>query len=134
VALDFAQLVGEVATRHTGSIVKLLGDGALLHFTDPADAVRASLELADLAPAAGLPSTHIGINAGPILYDQGDYFGRTVNVASRIASQAGPGQVYAGRAVVDAVTPGGFAFREIGPVELKGIAEPITLYEVVRDR
>jgi adenylate cyclase len=132
VALAFAQLVGEVATRHNGSIVKLLGDGALLHFAAAGDAVHASLELADRAPAAGLPPTHIGINAGPILYDQGDYFGRTVNVASRIASQAGSGRVYAGRAVVDAVTPDGFTFREIGPVELKGIAEPVTLYEVAR--
>ena len=87
-ALAFAQLVGEVATEHRGSIVKLLGDGVLLHFPDPGDAVRASLDLVERAPAQGLPPTHIGVNAGPMLYDQGDYFGRTVNVASRIASHA----------------------------------------------
>jgi adenylate cyclase len=133
VALAFAQLVGEVAARHRGSIVKLLGDGALLHFADPGDAVRASLDLVERAPAAGLPPTHIGINAGPILYDQGDYFGRTVNVASRIASQAAAGSVYVGKAVVDAVAPEGFVLREVGPAELKGIAEPMTLYEAVRE-
>jgi adenylate cyclase len=133
VALEFAKLVGEVAARHRGSIVKLLGDGALLHFVDPGDAVRASLDLVERAPAAGLPPTHIGVNAGPILYDQGDYFGRTVNVASRIASQAAAGSVYVGEAVVDAAAPEGFALREVGPVELKGIAEPMRLFEAVRE-
>jgi adenylate cyclase len=134
VALAFAQLVAEVATGHGGSIVKLLGDGVLLHFPDPGDAVRASLELADRTPAAGLPPTHIGVNAGPILYDQGDYFGSTVNVASRIASQADAGRVYVGQAVVDAVEQRGFTLREVGSVELKGIAEPMTLSEATHDR
>ena len=131
-ALAFAQLVSEVATRHRGSIVKLLGDGVLLHFPDPGDAVRASLDLADRSPAAGLPPTHIGVNAGPMLYDQGDYFGRTVNVAARIASQAEAGRVYVGESLVEAVVPEGYTLREVGPFELKGIAEPMVLYEAIR--
>ncbi|HEX5039631.1 MAG TPA: adenylate/guanylate cyclase domain-containing protein [Candidatus Limnocylindria bacterium] len=129
IALAFAQLVSEVAREHGGSIVKLLGDGVLLHFPDPGDAVRASLDLADQAPVRGLPPTHIGVNAGPMLYDQGDYFGRTVNVASRIASQAGAGQVYVGGSVVEAVSDEGFSLRELGAFELKGVAQPMTLYE-----
>lgn len=131
-ALAFAQLVGEVASHHRGAIVKLLGDGVLLHFADAGDAIRASLDVAERAPAHGLPPTHIGVNAGPMLYDQGDYFGRTVNIASRIASQAPPGSVYAPESVVEAGPHDGVAFREVGPFELKGIAEPMTLYEVQR--
>lgn len=131
-ALAFAQLVSEVAARHRGSIVKLLGDGVLLHFADPGDAVRASLELAELAPSHGLPPTHIGVNAGPMLYDQGDYFGRTINVASRIASEADAGRVYVGQSVVDAVPQEGFSLSVVGAVELKGVAEPMTLYEATR--
>ena len=133
-ALAFAQLVSEVATRHGGSIVKLLGDGVLLHFADPGDAVRASLEMAELAPTHGLPPTHIGVNAGPMLYDQGDYFGSTINVASRIASEADAGRVYVGESVVDAVPHTGFQLREVGAFELKGVAEPLTLYEATRAR
>jgi len=133
VAMAFAELVNEVATRHRGSVVKLLGDGVLLHFADPGDAVRASLELVKEAPAHGLPPTHIGVNAGPMLYDQGDYFGRTVNVASRIASHAEPGRVYAGESVVTAVPQEGFTLSELGPFELKGMAEPMTLYEAHPD-
>ena len=131
-ALAFANLVGEVATRHRGSIVKLLGDGVLLHFADSGDAIRASLDIVERTPALGLPQTHIGVNAGPMLYDQGDYFGGTVNVASRIASQAPAGRVYAGESLVEAASPDGFALREVGAFELKGIAEPMTLYEAAR--
>ena len=129
VAMAFAELVNEVAIRHRGSVVKLLGDGVLLHFPDPGDAVRASLDLVVEAPAQGLPPTHIGVNAGPMLYDQGDYFGRTVNVASRIASQADAGRVYVGESLVGSVPQRGFTLSELGAFELKGVAEPMTLYE-----
>jgi adenylate cyclase len=129
VAMAFAELVNEVATRHRGSIVKLLGDGVLLHFADPGDAVRSSLDLVVEAPAQGLPPAHIGVNAGPMLYDQGDYFGRTVNVAARIASQAEPGRIYVGESLVGAVSQEGFILSELGRFELKGLAEPMTLYE-----
>lgn len=132
VALAFAQLVTDVASHHRGSVVKLLGDGVLLHFVDPADAVRASLEVVERAPADGLPPTHIGVDAGPMLYDQGDYFGRTVNLAARIAAHAPAGRVYVGDAVLDAVTQDGFHLSEVGPAELKGIAETVTLYEARR--
>lgn len=131
VALAFAQLVSEVATRHRGSIVKLLGDGVLLHFADPGDAVRASLEIARRAPTEGLPPTHIGVNAGPMLYDQGDYFGRTVNVASRIASHAEPGRVFVGESLVGIVRDEGFTLSELGAFELKGVTQPVTLYEAL---
>jgi class 3 adenylate cyclase len=131
VAMAFAELVNEVATRHRGSVVKLLGDGVLLHFVDPGDAVRASLELVVEAPAHGLPPTHIGVNAGPMLYDQGDYFGRTVNVASRIASHAEPGRVYVGESLIGAAPQEGFTLSELGAFELKGVSEPMTLYEAL---
>ncbi len=128
-AMAFAGLANEVAARHGGSVVKLLGDGALLHFADPGDAVRASLDLVVEAPAHGLPPVHIGVNAGPMLYDQGDYFGRTVNVASRIAAQAGAGRVYVGESAVQGVRQEAFSLAAVGEFELKGVAAPVTLYE-----
>ena len=132
IALAFTQLVGEVASEHGGTIVKLLGDGVLLYFANPGNAVRASLELVERAPAQGLPPAHIGINAGPMLYDQGDYFGRTINVASRIAAVADAGRVLVGESVVQAVRLEGFAFSDAGRFELKGVAEPVVLHEAHR--
>jgi adenylate cyclase len=134
VSLTLAQLVKEVAAAHHGDVVKMLGDGVHFHFRDPCDAVRASLEIVDVVGPRGLPPAHVGVNAGPMIYDEGDYFGRTVNIAARIASQASENQVFVGEDLVRQVKPQGFQVREVGRFELKGIAEPVTLYEAVRDR
>lgn len=132
VSLELAGLVAEVAAEHGGSLVKLLGDGAYLHFRDAGDAVRTALAIVEGTAARGLPPAHVGVNAGPLLYDEGDYFGRTVNVAARIGALAGPGQVYVGEDVVDAVEERGFRLVEVGRLELKGIAEPVGVWEAVR--
>jgi adenylate cyclase len=133
VAVTFAQLASEVAALYRGSVIKLLGDGVFLQFRDPDDAVMASLEMVDRAPARGLPETHIGVNAGPMLYDEGDYFGRTVNIAARIASKAGASQVYVGEPVARIASGNGFRLADLGEFELKGIAEPVKIFLAVRD-
>jgi adenylate cyclase len=130
-SIAFAALVGEVATEHRGTVVKLLGDGVLLHFSQPADAVRASLDLVARLPSRRLPPAHVGIEAGQLLYDEGDYFGRTVNIAARIAAQAKPGQVLAGESLAAAVEAEGFALQEVGNYDLKGLSRPMRLHEAV---
>jgi adenylate cyclase len=133
VSLKLAELVNEIASRHRGTVVKMLGDGVHFHFKDPHDAVMASLEIVDTVRPAGLPPAHVGVNAGPMIYDEGDYFGRTVNIAARIASQAGPAQVFVGEDVLPHVTPSGFRLVEVGAFELKGIAKPLMLYEAIHE-
>jgi adenylate cyclase len=133
VSLSLAQLVNEVAAEHHGDVVKMLGDGVHFHFRDPGDAVRASLEIVDIVGPRGLPPAHVGVNAGPMIYDEGDYFGRTVNIAARIAAQASANRVFVGEDLVRGVEPEGFQVREVGQFDLKGIAKPVTLYEAVRD-
>ena len=132
-SLTLAQLVNEVAADHRGLVVKMLGDGVHFHFEDPGDAVRASLEMIDAVRPKGLPPAHVGVNAGPMIYDEGDYFGRTVNIAARIASQAAANQVFVGEDLVRNVEPAGFRVQRVGDFDLKGIARPVTLYEAVRD-
>jgi adenylate cyclase len=133
VSVRLAELVNDVASRHRGAVVKMLGDGVLFHFKDPQDSVMASLEILDRVRPAGLPPAHVGVNAGPMIYEEGDYFGRTVNIAARIAAQAGPDQVFVGEDVVPHIAPAGFRIVEAGAFELKGIEEPVTLYEAIRD-
>ena len=72
------------------------------------------------------------MNAGPMIYEEGDYFGRTVNIAARIAAQAGPAQVFLGEDALPHITPSGFRVVEVGAFDLKGIAKPVTLYEALR--
>jgi adenylate cyclase len=133
VSLSLAQLVNEVAADHHGDVVKMLGDGVHFHFRDPGDAVRASLEIVDVVRPRGLPPAHVGVNAGPMIYDEGDYFGRTVNIAARIAAEASANRVFVGEDLVRGVEPEGFQVREVGPFQLKGIAQPVMLYEALRD-
>jgi adenylate cyclase len=128
VALTFARLATEVAAEYRGNVIKLLGDGVFLQFKDADDAVMASLEMVDSAPSRGLPEPHIGVNAGPMLYDEGDYFGRTVNLAARIASAASSSEVYVGETVSQMVAGKGFRLTEVGDFDLKGIAGPVTLF------
>jgi adenylate cyclase len=126
---SLAELVQDAAHAHMGKPVKLLGDGVMFYFGDPGNAVRCALQMVEEAPGSGLPPAHVGVDAGPVVFQDGDYFGRTVNVAARIAGQAGPGQVLVSEAVV-AATPGdGVRFHEVGPAELKGVAHPVVLHE-----
>jgi class 3 adenylate cyclase len=112
--------------------VKWLGDGVMIHHREPAGAVLSALDLVAQLPEAGLPPAHVGIAAGPVVAQGGDYFGRTVNLAARIAAHAGAGQVLVSQRVTEAVPPGGVAFREAGEVELKGFAHPVRLLEARR--
>jgi adenylate cyclase len=126
------EIVHEFAHRRGGRPVKLLGDGVMFHFPDPAQAVRCGLELVDRLPRAGLPAARVGLHSGPVVFQDGDYFGRTVNIAARITDYARPGEVLVSDQVVadaDRIEP--VRFEPVGPVSLKGLSAPITLYTAV---
>jgi adenylate cyclase len=131
IASNLAALVEDVARRHGGRAIRWLGDGGMFLFKEPAAGMVAALEIADRAPEAGLPPTHIGIHAGPVISQDGDVFGRTVNIAARIAARAGPGEVLTSAQTVEFVEDARLRFEPIGPVNLKGVTSPVTLYRVV---
>jgi adenylate cyclase len=79
------------------------------------------------------PEPRIGIHYGTTLYRDGDYFGRDVNLTSRVVARARGGEVLVSDSVVDAVRDSSHLdFEEIGQVKLKGFAEPRTLCRAVR--
>ncbi len=135
-AADLASRLGKVVRRssaaHGGKPIKWLGDGVMFYFREPGAGVESALEMVEEAGNVGLPPAHVGLHAGPVLFQQGDYFGQTVNVASRIADYARPGEVLVSQAVVDAADSAAVAFAEIGPVELKGVSGPIHLHAARR--
>jgi adenylate cyclase len=126
------RLVNRSTLERGGRPVKWLGDGVMVHLRDPGSAVLASLEMVEGVAAAGLPPAHVGLHAGPVLFQQGDYFGRTVNLASRIADYARPGEVLVTQEVVDASEGLDLVFAEIGPVELKGLSAGVRLHAAHR--
>jgi len=125
-------LVHEAARPHGGNPVKWLGDGVMFHFDDPSAAVLTGLDLVEQTPAAVDVRARVGINAGNVIFRDGDYFGRTVNIASRIADYARPGEVLVSGEVKERWGGDGVRFDEIGPVALKGLREELTLYSASR--
>ncbi len=121
-AARLASLVRRSAQEHGGQPVKWLGDGVMFLFPDPGRGVLAALQMVEGVATDALPPAHVGIHAGPVVFQEGDYFGRTVNIAARIAEYARPGEVLVSQEVVDAAPGTPVTFTEIGPVELKGVS------------
>jgi adenylate cyclase len=127
-AARLARLVRRSAQEHEGTPVKWLGDGVMFFFREPGAAVLAAVEMVEVVGRQGLPPAHVGIHAGPVIFQEGDYFGRTVNLAARIAEYARPGEVLVSQEVVDAADAAPVSFVEISPVELKGVPGTLRLY------
>jgi len=128
IALELRRIARDVARRHHGRVVKTLGDGVHLHFVHAADAVRASLALVGQIASSDLPRARVGVNAGPMIAAGGDYYGRAVNVAARIAAQAAPGEVLVGEAVARERCGERVCFDSLGAVRLKGVSDEVMLY------
>jgi adenylate cyclase len=127
--LSFVQGSSQV---HGGRPVKWLGDGVMCYFREPHGAIVSALDVVDGTDEAGLPPAHVGIDAGPIVQQEGDYFGRTVNMASRISSHARAGEVLVSQEAVDAAGGGGVRYEPVGPVMLEGLDRPVALLRAER--
>jgi adenylate cyclase len=104
----------------------------MVYFRDPGAGVLFALAMQEEIPAADLPQVHVGIAAGTVVFQDGDYFGRTVNLASRIAAHATAGQVLVNAEVANATTDPLVEFVDLGSVELKGVSQPVRIHEARR--
>jgi adenylate cyclase len=129
-AANLSELVlGEVG-RRDGRAVKWLGDGVMFSFRDPTAAVLATIEVGRRTGEVGLPPAHAGVAVGPVIFQDGDYYGRTVNLASRLAGAAEPGQTLVDAEVVRlSGEREDVGFTSIGKIWLKGMAAPIEAFE-----
>jgi adenylate cyclase len=129
VGLTVEHLRGEVR------LVKTIGDAAMLISPDAPSLLEVALDLVDAADAEGrdFPQLRIGVASGAALSRAGDWYGRPVNIASRVTTIARPGSVLATRAVRDAAG-NGYRWSSAGARSLKGVDEPVRLYRVRRAR
>jgi adenylate cyclase len=132
VAGRLAAVVNDISRRRGGRPVRWLGDGGMFYFREPRTAVVAGLDLVERAPAVDLPPAHVGIHTGPVISQDGDVYGRTVNLAARIASYAQAGQVVVSQETAQRSGDSQVWFDPLGAVELKGVAEPLPLYQAYR--
>ena len=114
-------------------VVKVIGDAVMLVSPEPEAMVATALELVERAAEHDtLPKLRAGVAYGPAVNRWGDWFGSTVNLASRLTSRARPGSVLTTQEVRDAAEAG-YAWSSAGPKRLKGISEPVKTYRVRRE-
>lgn len=129
-ATSLQERAEDVVGEPDGRVVKLLGDGAMLYFREPTRAVAAAVELvAGITTDVGL-AAHAGVHTGSVIERDRDLFGRTVNLASRIAATAGPGEVIASEAVIRAVRGSEFRFERLDDAIFKGVEKPVPRFRV----
>ena len=134
-----SDLIDPIIAVHHGRVVKRTGDGAIVEFRSVVDAVRCAIEVQHgmIERNAGLPAERriefrIGVHLGDVVEEgDGDLMGDGVNIAARVQASAKPGGICLSedayrhvRARLD------LAVKDLGPTELKNIAEPIRLYSL----
>jgi adenylate cyclase len=121
-------LTGEIVTPPV-RLVKTIGDAVMLVSPDPEPLIGFALDLIAASDGEGerFPQLRVGLDAGAALSRAGDWYGRPVNVASRVTNVARPGSVLATRDVRDAA-PEAFRWSSAGPRSLKGLPDPVRLY------
>src|SRR4051794_37607897 len=124
--------LAEEVVQPPAKIVKEIGDAVMLVAPEPADLVEATLRLVEASDGAeGLPAIRAGGAYGPAVNRWGDWYGSTVNLASRLTERARPASVLTAETVRDAVG-GGFEWSFAGEKKLKGLSTPLRTYRARR--
>ncbi len=130
--------ISQQFVQHSGRVVKTLGDGVLAMFPDGQSAVNAVIDIQRShsnrmlrsPPELRMPM-RIGVASGEVEIVAGDCYGDAVNVASRLCDLCGPYQIWANAASLTSATETqGASFRVLGPINIRGRAEPCVVYQI----
>ena len=134
-----SDLIDPAIAAHHGRIVKRTGDGSLIEFRSVVDAVRCAIEVQTgmVERNAGLPPQRriefrVGVHLGDVVEESdGDLMGDGVNIAARLEGIAAPGATCLSEDAYRQVKGRlDLAVNDLGPIELKNIAEPIRVYSL----
>lgn len=130
-------VMSDVTRRHSGQVVKTIGDEVMTVFRSADNAATAAAEMQDAITTSGINqditlAIRVGFHHGQVLIDQADVFGDAVNVAAYVTRQAKPGQILvsgtARQRLSERWSP---EIRPIARVEVKGKQEQVDLYELI---
>jgi class 3 adenylate cyclase len=136
---DHERITREVLAAHGGAEVKTMGDGFMASFGSVTKAVECAIALqtaiaewnANVGSQGLAPlSIRVGLNAGEPIEEDGDLFGATVILASRIAAKAEGGEILVADTVRGLCSGKGFLFADRGDFVAKGFEDPVRVYEV----
>jgi adenylate cyclase len=135
------EVVDPLIAAHSGRMVKLMGDGALVEFASAVDAVGCAIAIQKSVdahhsgqPQDGLIRFRIGINVGEIIVEGDDIYGNGVNLASRLEGLAEAGGICISRVAADQVQGRiDSAIEALGERSVKNIARPVEVFRIVTD-
>src|SRR4051794_26193376 len=138
VTLAHDQRLRAAVTRHRGRVVKALGDGLMVIFDSASDAIAAAIAVQQITERENRsvdPSKQVlmrvGISAGDVQNIDDDFHGTPVVEAKRLEAAAAPGQILVSDKVRSlAGSRGSHGYEPLGPLDLKGLAEPVPAYAV----
>ena len=127
-----------LVTKHQGRVFKVSGDGVLVEFASAVNAVQCAVDLQQASPLANGRSPEdrhivlrIGVNLGDVMVEGSDLYGDGVNIAARLEALAEPGGVLVSGTAHDHIKSKiKVGFDDLGPQNLKNIAEPVRAYRV----
>jgi class 3 adenylate cyclase len=129
---EHEDITRNVLKQYGGTEVKTMGDGFMASFGSVTKAVECAVALQRaFAEREGEPlAVRVGLNAGEPIEEDGDLFGATVILASRIAAKADAGEILVADTVRGLCSGKGFLFADRGDFVAKGFEEPVRVYEV----
>lgn len=130
--------IGQVCENHHGKVVKYLGDGVLILFSESLHAIDAATELQQVHrerirkwPEPLKMRLQIGMASGEIVLQNGDCYGDAVNVASRLSDLSGPEQILVTDLVIRQLPEDSVArYRSMGDMPIRGRVEPCVVYRI----
>ena len=136
------KFVTDLVDKHHGRMVKSLGDGFMVCFESPTNAVQAGIEIqrklearnAQMMNPESLVRFRVGINTGEVGVDEnGDLFGDPVNIASRIQTFADTNDVFISESTFLAMNRNEFGAVDLGAQELKNATREIKIYKILKN-
>jgi class 3 adenylate cyclase len=129
---EHERITRDLLKQHGGAEVKTMGDGFMASFASVTKAMDCAIALQRaFAAHEGEPlQVRVGLNAGEPIEEDGDLFGSTVIMASRIAAQAGAGEILIPEPLRHLLSGKSYIYRDRGETMLKGFEDAVRLYEV----
>ena len=136
VAREFRRVMSRLSRQHGACHVKSMGDGAMIWVPDAAQAVAlAQRTLIEVGSRPDLLPVRVGAHTGPAVMDEGDWYGRAVNVAARLAGVAEPNEALVSDSTHAAAGVGvRRTLRRRNVVGLRGVGTPIGVWPLAVDR
>ena len=131
IAGDFAARVRSVLPEYDGELVKTIGDAVMVRLDSPDRAVALGLRIVEELAHPGLPPVRVGIHCGSAVQRNQDWFGGTVNLASRISGAARTGEVLLTEQTKRCLDGDGYTLEPRGRRYFKHIVDPVPVYRAV---